>query len=71
MSTVISRSWALRISTNRDMCVPLNWCGRPTYMLKFATVCWMPPARSRIFIGWRIDLIPTLSMAILRTSGVA
>ncbi len=40
-------------------------------MLKLAIVCWMPPARSRIFIGWRMDLIPTLSMAIRRTSGVA
>ena len=33
VSGEISRSWAFRISTKRDMCVPLKWCGRPTYML--------------------------------------
>ena len=32
-STEISRSWPLRISTKRDMCVPLKLCGRCTYML--------------------------------------
>ena len=35
-----------RISTNRDMCVPLKLWGRFTYMLKFATVCCSPPERS-------------------------
>src|SRR5260221_12906 len=39
----ISRSCAFRIPTKRHMCVPLKWCGRPPYMLKCATVCWMPP----------------------------
>ena len=45
-----------RISTKRDMCVPLNWCGRPTYMLKLAMVCCAPPGRSMIRTGWRIGL---------------
>src|SRR5688500_6235031 len=71
LSTVSSRSCALRISTKRDMCVPLNWCGRPTYMLKLAMVCCTRPERSLIWIGWRIALTPTLSMASLRESGVA
>ena len=40
-STEISRSpW--RISTKRDMCVPLKLWGRLTYMLKFAMVCCSP-----------------------------
>jgi hypothetical protein len=69
LSTVISRSCASRISTKRDMCVPLKWCGRPTYMLKVATVCCASPERSWIFIGWRMALMPTWSMASLRESG--
>src|SRR5678815_5316311 len=71
VSTVISRSFASRISTKRDMCVPLKWCGRPTYMLKLATVCCTPPERSWMRIGWRMAFTPTLSMASLRESGVA
>ena len=43
-SIEISRSWLLRISTKRDMCVPLKLCGRPTYMLNTAMVCWTPPS---------------------------
>src|SRR6266545_4342114 len=50
------------------MWVPLNWCGRPTYMLKVAMVCCTPPERSATRIGWRIALIPTWSMASLRLS---
>src|SRR3954462_4437883 len=69
--TVISRSCASRISTKRDMCVPLKWCGRPTYMLKVAMVCWAPPERSWILTGCRIALMPTWSMASLRESGLA
>src|SRR5688572_19696422 len=68
VSTVISRSWAFRISTKRDMCVPLNWCGSPTYMLNVAMVCCTLPERSLIWIGWRIALMPTLSIASLRES---
>jgi hypothetical protein len=57
----------------RDMCVPLKWCGRPTYMLNIATVCCTPEGRSVeglswIFTGCRIALMPTLSMASLRES---
>ena len=55
-STEISRSWRCRISTNRDMCVPLKLCGRFTYMLKFATVCCSPRARSLTLTGW-IDVL--------------
>ena len=44
-STEISRS-ACRISTKRDMCVPLKLCGRLTYMLKLAMVCCSPAERS-------------------------
>jgi len=40
-STEISRS-VCRISTNRDMCVPLKLCGRLTYMLNVAIVCCSP-----------------------------
>src|SRR5688500_2643912 len=40
-------------------------------MLKVATVCCTPPARSWILMGWRIALTPTLSIASLRESGVA
>src|SRR5688572_3758074 len=69
LSTVISRSCASRISTKRDMCVPLKWCGRPTYMLNTAMVCCAAPRRSWMRTGWRIALIPTLSMASLRESG--
>ena len=68
LSTEISRSCALRISTKRDMCVPLKWCGRPTYMLNVAIVCCTPPPFSATLIGWRIALIPTLSMASRRVS---
>src|SRR3954447_11345810 len=71
VSTVISRSCAARISTKRDMCVPLKWCGRPTYMLNMAMVCCAPPRRSLIRTGWRIALMPTWSMASLRESGLA
>ena len=46
-STEISRSWLFRISTKRDMCVPLKLCGSPTYMLNMAMVCWTPPLLSR------------------------
>ncbi len=45
-STEISRSCSFRISTKRDMCVPLKLWGRCTYMLKFAIVCCSPPERS-------------------------
>ena len=37
-STEIARSWLLKISTKRDICVPLKSCGSRTYMLKSATV---------------------------------
>ena len=53
----------------RDMCVPLKWCGKYTYMPKVAMVCWAPPVLSSTLIGWRMALMPTLSMAILRESG--
>ncbi len=35
-----------RISTKRDMCVPLKSWGRFTYMLKVAMVCCSPAVRS-------------------------
>src|SRR3569833_422321 len=69
-STVISRSWLFRISMKRDICVPLKWWGRCTYMPKVAMVCWVPLLLSRTLTGWRMALMPTLSMAIRRTSGV-
>src|SRR3569623_131261 len=69
-STVISRSWLFRISMKRDMCVPLKWWGKCTYMPKVAMVCWMPLLLSRTLTGWRKALLPTLSMAIRRISGV-
>jgi len=34
-----------------------------------AMVCWAPPVLSSTLIGWRMALMPTLSMAILRESG--
>ena len=68
LSTEISRSWLFKISTKRDMWVPLKLCGRPTYMLNMAMVCWMPADLSWTLIGWRIDLMPTLLMAIWRVS---
>ena len=71
LSTVSSRSCALRISTKRDMCVPLNWCGRPTYMLKVAMVCCDAAGRSMMRTGWRIALTPTWSIASLRESCAA
>src|SRR5438552_3502208 len=71
VSTVISRSCSSRVSTKRDMWVPLKWCGRQTYMLNTAMVCCTPPERSWMRIGWRIALMPTLSMASLRESGLA
>jgi hypothetical protein len=40
-------------------------------MLKVATVPCTPPARSRIFTGWRIALMPTRSIARRRVSGLA
>ena len=67
-STEISPSWLFRISTKRDMCVPLKLCGRCTYMLKVAMVCCTPLLRSRTRTGWRIALMPTLSMARWRVS---
>src|SRR3569832_1109106 len=54
----------------RDICVPLKWWGRCTYMPKVAMVCWVPLPLSRTLTGWRMALMPTLSMAIRRTSGV-
>ena len=54
----------------RDMCVPLKWWGKCTYMPKVAMVCWVPLLLSRTLTGWRMALMPTLSMAILRASGV-
>jgi len=63
-STEISRSWLFRISTKRDMWVPLKLWGRPTYMLNKAMVCWMPADLSCTLIGWRMALMPTLLMAM-------
>ncbi len=60
-STEISRSWPLRISTKRDMCVPLKLCGRPTYMLNMAMVCCTPPLLvlhlDRVADGLDADLV--------------
>src|SRR5574340_1567254 len=67
-STEISRSCSLRISTKRDMCVPLKLCGRCTYMLKVATVCCTPMLLSFTFTGWRMPLMPTRLMARWRIS---
>src|SRR5512135_2139803 len=53
------------------MCVPLKWCGSPTYMLNVATVCCAPPERSWMRIGCRIALTPTRSIASLRVSALA
>src|SRR5471032_2700665 len=39
-------------------------------MLKTAMVCCTPPSRSMMRAGWRIDLMPTRSMASRRVSGV-
>src|SRR3569832_1882993 len=39
-------------------------------MPKVAMVCWVPLLLSRTLTGWRMALMPTLSMAIRRTSGV-
>src|SRR6202521_1525779 len=50
------------------MWVPLKLCGSPTYMLNVAMVCWTPPSRSATRTGWRIDLMPTLSIARRRVS---
>jgi hypothetical protein len=69
-STEISGSWLLRISTKRDMCVPLKLCGSSTYMLKLAMVCCTPWLRSLTSTGWRMSLMPTLSMAMWRVSGL-
>src|SRR3954464_6624936 len=66
-STEISRS-RCRISTNRDMCVPLKLCGRFTYMLKFATVCCSPSDRSFTRTGWLMSLMPTWLMGMRRVS---
>src|SRR5262245_17748465 len=66
-STEISRS-RCRISTKRDMCVPLKLCGRFTYMLKFATVCCSPSERSFTRTGWLMSLMPTWLIGICRVS---
>src|SRR3569623_1233307 len=63
-----SISPSLSISTNRDMCVPRASCGRWTYMLKVATVCCTLPPRPATRSGWRMSLMPTLSMAMRRVS---
>ena len=68
--TVISYSWLFRMATKRDMWVPLKLWGSSTYMLKVAMVCCSPWERSRTRTGWRIPLIPTLSIAMLRVSGL-
>ena len=60
-STEISRS-PCRISTKRDMCVPLKLCGRLTYMLNLAMVCCSPAERSFTRTGWRMSLMPTRLM---------
>src|SRR5436853_2778694 len=66
-STEISRSpW--RISTNRDMCVPLKLCGRLTYMLKVAIVCCSPAERSFTRTGWLMSLMPTRLIGSWRVS---
>ena len=66
-STEISRS-PCRISTKRDMCVPLKLCGRLTYMLKLAMVCCSPADRSLTRTGWLMSLIPTRWMGSSRVS---
>ena len=38
-------------STNRDMCVPLTSCGRPTDIANSATVCCTPPEAVESAIG--------------------
>ena len=63
-------SFTFSISTKRDMCVPLNCCGRCTYILNMAMVCCSPADLSLTTIGWRMALMPTLSMAIWRVSKV-
>src|SRR3569623_2883524 len=63
-----SISPSLSISTNRDMCVPRASGGRWTYMLKVATVCCTLPPRPATRSGWRMSLMPTLSMAMRRVS---
>src|SRR3989338_99637 len=67
-STELSRSCSLRISTKRDMCVPLKLCGRCTYMLKVATVCCTPMLLSFTLTGWRMPLMPTRLIATWRIS---
>src|ERR1700730_909837 len=66
-STEISRS-PCRISTKRDMCVPLKLCGRLTYMLKLAMVCCSPADRSLTRTGWLMSLMPTRLMGSSRVS---
>src|SRR4029079_19393824 len=66
-STEISRS-RCKISTKRDMCVPLKLCGRFTYMLKFATVCCSPSERSLTRTGWLMSLMPTWLIGMRRVS---
>src|SRR5256885_969901 len=66
-STEISRS-PCRISTKRDMCVPLKLCGRLTYMLKLAMVCCSPADRSLTRTGWLMSLMPTRWMGSSRVS---
>ena len=69
-STEISRS-SCRISTKRDMCVPLKLCGRFTYMLKVAIVCCSPAERSLTRTGWRMSLMPTRLIGKRRVSARA
>ena len=69
-STEISRS-PCRISTKRDMCVPLKLCGRLTYMLKLAMVCCSPAERSFTRTGWRMSLMPTRLIGSWRVSACA
>src|SRR6185437_5421894 len=66
-STEISRS-VCRISTKRDMCVPLKLCGRLTYMLNVAMVCCSPADRSFTRTGWLMSLMPTRLMGSRRVS---
>src|SRR6267378_1779070 len=66
-STEISRS-PCKISTKRDMCVPLKLCGRLTYMLKLAMVCCSPADRSLTRTGWLMSLMPTRLMGSSRVS---
>src|SRR6185312_10836421 len=66
-STETSRS-ACRISTKRDMCVPLKLCGRLTYMLKVAMVCCSPAERSFTRTGCLMSLTPTRLMGSRRVS---